>query len=88
MHLMKGKTEISAEQAFLTYQIRYTAQSDEIARLQLENGVLQEKLTNEKRKTSILQVHQAKLTSFLFSFMHLYRVLRVKCKEYWMRKLD
>ena len=36
--------------------IRYAAQNDEIARLQLENGVLQEKLTNEKRKVSLLEV--------------------------------
>ena len=36
--------------------IRYGAQNDEIARLQLENGVLQEKLTNEKRKVSLLEV--------------------------------
>ncbi|CAF0823311.1 unnamed protein product [Rotaria sordida] len=34
---------------------KYTAQNDEIARLQLENGVLQEKITNEKRKISILE---------------------------------
>ncbi|UJR31047.1 hypothetical protein I4U23_018557 [Adineta vaga] len=34
---------------------RYAAQNDEIARLQLENGVLQEKLTNEKRKVAIFE---------------------------------
>jgi len=39
------------------YLIRYAAQNDEIARLQLENGVLQEKFTNEKRKVSILEVY-------------------------------
>jgi hypothetical protein len=35
---------------------RCTAQNDEIARLQLENNILQEKITNEKRKVSILEV--------------------------------
>jgi hypothetical protein len=46
------------EKVFLFYDdsIRYGTQNDEIARLQLENGVLQEKITNEKRKVSILEV--------------------------------
>ena len=35
---------------------RCKAQNDEIARLQLENNILQEKITNEKRKVSILEV--------------------------------
>lgn len=35
---------------------RYAMQNDEIARLQLENGVLQEKFTNERRKVSVLEV--------------------------------
>ncbi|CAF1398635.1 unnamed protein product [Adineta steineri] len=38
-----------------TFDEKYVAQNDEIARLQLENGVLQEKITNEKRKVSILE---------------------------------
>jgi hypothetical protein len=38
------------------YLIRYAAQNDELARIQLENGVLQEKVINEKRKVSILEV--------------------------------
>ncbi|CAM4770282.1 unnamed protein product [Rotaria magnacalcarata] len=37
------------------FEDRYATQNDEIARLQLENGVLQEKITNEKRKVSILE---------------------------------
>ncbi|CAF0981051.1 unnamed protein product [Adineta ricciae] len=41
-----------------SYDERYAAQNDEIARLQLENGVLQEKLTNEKRKVSLLESSQ------------------------------
>ncbi|CAF1143634.1 unnamed protein product [Adineta ricciae] len=41
-----------------SYDERYAAQNDEIARLQLENGVLQEKLTNEKRKVSLLESFQ------------------------------
>mgnify|MGYP006897145959 CR=1 FL=1 len=41
---------------FLLNIIRYAAQNDEIARLQLDNGVLQEKLANEKRKLSMVEV--------------------------------
>ncbi|CAF1054536.1 unnamed protein product [Rotaria sp. Silwood1] len=37
------------------YDEKYATQNDEIARLQLENGVLQEKIINEKRKISILE---------------------------------
>ena len=35
---------------------RYQSQTDEIGRLQLENGILQEKIANEKRKVTILEV--------------------------------
>jgi hypothetical protein len=35
---------------------RCAAQRDEVARFQLENGLLQEKITNEKRKSQMLQV--------------------------------
>lgn len=37
--------------------IRYAAQNDDIARLQLENGNLQEKYINEKRRVSMLEVN-------------------------------
>jgi hypothetical protein len=57
MHLMKGWNKIlQRKRLFFIYLIRYATQNDEIARLQLENGVLQEKTANEKRKVSILEV--------------------------------
>lgn len=41
----------------------FAAQNDEIARLQLDNNILQEKITNEKRKVSILQVEHLSVYS-------------------------
>ena len=54
-------------------------QNDEIARLQLENGVLQEKFTNEKRKVSLLEVVSfLSLTAIRFDCLN--RISKVKCK--------
>ncbi|CAF1278513.1 unnamed protein product, partial [Rotaria sordida] len=50
------KAQISELQEKLNaFDERCRVQTDEIARLQLENNVLQEKITNEKRKVSILE---------------------------------
>ena len=45
---------------------RNITQRDEIARIQLDNGVLQEKLINEKRKVTLLEVKINEDSSFLF----------------------
>lgn len=57
--MKKGKIKLQIITS-LYYFHRYVSQNDEIARLQLENGVLQEKLTNEKRKISLLEVNYMK----------------------------
>ncbi|CAF4928505.1 unnamed protein product, partial [Rotaria sp. Silwood1] len=44
---------------------RCKAQNDEIARLQLENNILQEKITNEKRKVSILESLQGQMQEII-----------------------
>ncbi|CAF1188763.1 unnamed protein product [Rotaria magnacalcarata] len=46
-------------------------QNDEIARLQLENNILQEKLTNEKRKVSILESLQGEIQEVIDQKAHL-----------------
>jgi hypothetical protein len=47
------------------FGFRCVAQNDEIGRLQLENNILQEKINNEKRKVSILEV---KIFRLVFSW--------------------
>lgn len=54
---MKGENKIFERILVSNYFVRYATQNDEIARLQLENGVLQEKYTNEKRRVSMLEVY-------------------------------
>ncbi|CAF2753566.1 unnamed protein product [Rotaria sp. Silwood2] len=44
---------------------KYATQNDEIARLQLENGVLQEKIANEKRKVSILESLESQMQGLI-----------------------
>ncbi len=72
---MKGKNKIifpKKQNLVFNYLIRYAAQNDEIARLQLENGVLQEKFTNEKRKVSILEVYSQNFLLFICSLTHFF----------------
>ncbi|CAF4714581.1 unnamed protein product, partial [Rotaria sp. Silwood2] len=49
---------------------RYAAQNDEIARLQLGNDVLLEKLINEKRKVSILEDLESQMQGLIDDKAH------------------
>ncbi len=60
---MKGKNRIVSKKllfVIIRLDIRH-----KMARLQLENGVLQEKIINEKRKVSILEVNLFHLFDFI-----------------------
>lgn len=59
---------INPNHHFGSSSFRCTTQNDEIARLQLENNIFQEKLTNEKRKVSILQVKTFSFSFSIFSY--------------------
>jgi len=59
------KLDYQKKNICLNICFRCVTQNDEIARLQLENNILQEKLTNEKRKVSILEVYNINIC-FLF----------------------
>ncbi|CAF3290076.1 unnamed protein product, partial [Rotaria sp. Silwood2] len=48
----------------------YAAQNDEIARLQLGNDVLLEKLINEKRKVSILEDLESQMQGLIDDKAH------------------
>ncbi|CAF4738018.1 unnamed protein product [Rotaria sp. Silwood2] len=49
---------------------KYAAQNDEIARLQLGNGVLLEKIINEKRKVSILEDLESQMQGLIDDKAH------------------
>lgn len=57
---------------------RNITQRDEIARVQLDNGVLQEKLINEKRKVALLEVKLVHLSLFA---SHYYDLTLLECRK-------
>ncbi|CAF3711010.1 unnamed protein product [Adineta steineri] len=54
-HAVLNAKIIELQEKLNAFDERCVAQNDEIARLQLENNILQEKNTNEKRKVSVLE---------------------------------